>query len=381
MDISTVASRTVELSRQFASQGQPRRERRQLARADFECLVECGVHLTGLPITQGGLWRSPSLCVRDYASVYRTLARGDASVALVSTMHPTVLAFWLHGQKPPQEHSASWTAQLEHIHEAVRAGHWFGTIASEPGANGDLMATRAAAVYEDNQWLMSGDKHMGSGSGMTSYMLTVARPEDEEKPDLFLMDTRAQPWDGSTGASLVREWDGIGMQSTQSHAFRFDRISVSRYAWPGHAFTLVNKIMPFINCLFAAVTLGILDAAMAEARANMSGRATTMKSYERTCWVNAENQYWLAAQALEGMIAGVEGPDDATWSAANGKLAIAGLAESCMSAVARTVGGRAYSRSAPFAQWGEDVRALGYLRPPWPLAYDNIFNLALAEQA
>ena len=376
MDLKTVATKTEELSRHFALAGQARRERRQLDPADFRQLAECGMHLTGLPSSLGGLWHTPSRCVRDFASLYRTLAQGDASVALVSTMHPSVLAFWLHGQEAPDAYRANWQAQIDSIHDAVASKQWFGTIASEPGSNGDLMATRASAVVHGDEWVMSGDKHMGSGAGITSFMLTTARPADEDAPDLFLMDTRGQAWDGSSGATLVREWDGIGMQATQSHAFRFDRVAVARYAWPTHAFTLIREIMPFINCLFGAVALGILDAAMSEARSALQPRAANMKSYEQTCWVNAENQYWLAQQALAGMLTTVEGPDDATWATAHGKLAIADLAEQCMSSIARSVGGRAYSRSAPFAQWGEDVRALGYLRPPWPLAYDHIFSQA-----
>jgi hypothetical protein len=42
------------------------------------------------------------------------------------------------------------------------------------------------------------------------------------------------------------------------------------------------------------------------------------------------------------------------------------------------IGGGTYSRRNPFAHWSEDVRALGFLRPPWGLAYDNLFALSLA---
>jgi len=37
-----------------------------------------------------------------------------------------------------------------------------------------------------------------------------------------------------------------------------------------------------------------------------------------------------------------------------------------------------FSRRNPFAHWYEDVRALGFLRPPWGLAYDNLFALSFA---
>jgi hypothetical protein len=43
------------------------------------------------------------------------------------------------------------------------------------------------------------------------------------------------------------------------------------------------------------------------------------------------------------------------------------------------VGGGAYSRHSPFGFWLEDVRALGYLRPPWGLAFDRLFAASLAD--
>jgi hypothetical protein len=39
-------------------------------------------------------------------------------------------------------------------------------------------------------------KQFGSGSGITSYMLTSALPAGESEPDLFFLDVRLVPWDG-----------------------------------------------------------------------------------------------------------------------------------------------------------------------------------------
>jgi len=50
------------------------------------------------------------------------------------------------------------------------------------------------------------------------------------------------------------------------------------------------------------------------------------------------------------------------------------LAEASLGRLARVIGGGTYSRRSPFAAWFEDVRALGFLRPPWALAYDNLFG-------
>ena len=42
-----------------------------------------------------------------------------------------------------------------------------------------------------------------------------------------------------------------------------------------------------------------------------------------------------------------------------------------------SIGGGTFSRRSPFASWFEDVRALGFLRPPWGLAYDALFGMSL----
>jgi hypothetical protein len=61
-------------------------------------------------------------------------------------------------------------------------------------------------------------------------------------------------------------------------------------------------------------------------------------------------------------------------------VAIAELAESVLSRLSRVIGGGAYSRGSPFAFWYEDVRALGFLRPPWGLAYDQLHAAAAPAQ-
>jgi hypothetical protein len=55
-----------------------------------------------------------------------------------------------------------------------------------------------------------------------------------------------------------------------------------------------------------------------------------------------------------------------------GKTAVSGLAESVLTRLSRAIGGATFSRSSPFGTWFEDVRALGFLRPPWSLAYDQL---------
>jgi hypothetical protein len=57
--------------------------------------------------------------------------------------------------------------------------------------------------------------------------------------------------------------------------------------------------------------------------------------------------------------------------------AVAEPAETCaektLARLTRVLGGGTFPARSPFARWFEDIRALGFLRPPWGLAYDMIF--------
>ena len=59
-------------------------------------------------------------------------------------------------------------------------------------------------------------------------MITVAVTEGEEEPDMFFMDMKGIPWDGSAGATLIAAWDGGGMTAMQSHALNFQDFPATR---------------------------------------------------------------------------------------------------------------------------------------------------------
>lgn len=349
-----------------------RMARKALDKADFEALAKAGLTLTGVPADLGGLWQGPARSARPVALLLRKLASVDPSLALVAAMHPTVLLMWMTGTS--EDVPAGWKKHRDNVLGEAGEGHWFGTIASEPGIAGDLLATKATARLEtDNSWRMSGDKFMGSGSGITSFMLTVAVPDGEQRPDVFLLDMRAVDWDGSQGLKMVRPWDGMGMAATQSHAFRFDDVRVARHGLLGGALDLLPQIGPVIGFMFSAVFVGILDAAAAEARRILCKRAQTLSAFEQSSWIKAENQIWLAQQAFEGMARAMETATAGT-DVLHGKLAIADLAETALNGLSHAIGGASLSQASPFGQWMQDVRALGYLRPPRALSYARILG-------
>lgn len=361
------------LAAEFADQRHDRQRRRHLDAYDFERLKDAGYLAFGVPEEFGGAFESPETSGRALCAALRTLAKGDPSVALVACMHPAVTfsGGWLTEQAAPAPHSEGWNEQRRFVARTCLAGHWWGTITSEPGSGGDVMNTRTAAVPAgDGRYLLSGTKHFGSGSGIASFMLTTAVPDGEDDPDWFFVDMRDVAWDGSQGVKLVAEWDGHGMTSTQSHSMEFRGFPAVRTAHPG-AFRRENRKNPgFVPTLFASVIVGVVAAAVEEAERRLAGRKDVVGAFERVEWVRARQEAWLVDQAFEGMLRDVENGRDTLL----GKLAVAELAESATARLCRVMGGGSYARHSPFGFWAQDVKALGFLRPPWALGYEAAYD-------
>jgi alkylation response protein AidB-like acyl-CoA dehydrogenase len=295
-------------------------------------------------------------------------------------MHPAVVGFWLarEEREPP-----AWAEQRDAVLQSAGAGSQWGTITSEPGSGGDISRTKAVAIPDASfsgalpgrGYRVSGNKHFGSGSGVTDYMITTAVPQGEDAPAFFALDFRDRPWDGSAGLQLLAEWDGMGMAATQSHAMRLDGCPATRMEWPGPIEDLTLAAGPLVATVFTAVVLGVFDEAVKTAKAQLGPKAAELRPYERVEWTKAESDHWLAVQAYEGALRAVESGDHvaAVHAAGRAKQNVAELAEGALGRITRVIGGGTFSRRSPFAAWFEDVRALGFLRPPWGLAYDNLF--------
>ena len=355
----------------FAEDVISRQKRTQLDPDDFEQLKGTGFLLTGVPADQGGLWQGPARSARMYSEMVRTIAHGDPSVALVASMHPAVTAFFL-GVESVDDEPDAWRAQRQWVIESAR-DHWWGTVTSEPGSGGDILKTRSIATPEKDHFLITGDKHFGSGSGHADFMITTAKVEGSELPELFFLQNKDEPWDGSTGCKLTVEWDGIGMSSTQSHAFRFENFPANKTV----SREVLSKVAPISsqisNMLFTGVVLGVADNAMGFARGKLEGKEQGMRAFEKTEWVRCQNELWLAEQSYEGALRAIEaGEEAAHTTAVRCKITCAELIGTALSRMSKVVGGASFSKAMPLAQWTQDVKALGFLRPPLPLAYDQL---------
>jgi alkylation response protein AidB-like acyl-CoA dehydrogenase len=375
MDADTVYENVLAISADFAADRRERQQRRKLVAADFVRLRDAGFLLTGVPVDHGGVLQSVSRSTRLICEMLRTLAHGDSSVALVCAMHPLVLSVWMATAEASPPYEKAWEGQRRSIFRSVHEGSWWGTVASEPGTGGDLNKTRATARRgpSHGNYLLTGQKNFGSGSGVTSYMITMAVPEEETAGDLFFLDMRGVPWDGSSGVTLTSPWDGHGMAATQSHAFSFKEFPATRAAWPSQWPRLGAAMAGLGQCCFTSVIVGVAEVALETAREQVARRRDNLRAYEQVEWARAELEGWLIQQAYEGMLRAMETAQDSALRSVQAKTAIAELAESVLRRICRVIGGATFSRSSPFGYWHEDVRALGFLRPPWGLSYERLF--------
>ncbi len=381
MSIASILENAPKLAQEWGSEREDRQRRTKADPADYQRLQDLGVPLMAVPVEFGGTWESLAQSARPICTMLRTLAAGDPSITLSSAMHQLVLSSW-RIPTVPEPHTEGWKKQRREVFDTVADGAWWGTIVSEPGSGGDTSRTRSECVPEaagSLQYRLSGQKHFGSGSGLTSFMTTRAIAQGETAPDLFFLEVRNQPWDGSTGIKLSAEWRGHGMMSTNSHAFEFRDFPATRVAWPGHQAELMASNAGLGSISFTSVTVGVVDAAMAYTRQRLKegmSQGSALRAFQQVEWTLAEQEAWLIEQAFEGTLRSFDRGKLDRYSVLLCKENVARLAESVLSRVCKLSGGTAYTWYSPLGAWFEDVRSLGYLRPPWALAFDNLFNMS-----
>ena len=170
--------RLVRSPTRWRAQRAERQARRHLDRADFDALRDAGLLTMPVPVEAGGLWSGVAASARPLCETYRSLAGGDASVALVSSMHPAVIAFWLASPDPSQP---EWERQRSAVFASALAGEQWGTITSEPGSGGDLFKTRATAGSARRRIVPSGPRVRRDGRQALRQRHGRHRPDDHDR--------------------------------------------------------------------------------------------------------------------------------------------------------------------------------------------------------
>jgi alkylation response protein AidB-like acyl-CoA dehydrogenase len=173
--------------------------------------------LVGLTVPEqyGGMGASPL----ETMLVIEQLAQGDASMALIATMHfGHVAGVGIH---------PDWPNHLrdQFLREVVTSHALYNTAASEPGmgspSRGGAYAT--TAIHQADGWHISGRKSWSTGSTGLRWAGVACSVEDE--PGTPVRATFLVPMD-APGVRIEETWDNLGMRASSSHDIVLDDVVV-----------------------------------------------------------------------------------------------------------------------------------------------------------
>ncbi|BAZ48449.1 acyl-CoA dehydrogenase type 2 [Nostoc sp. NIES-4103] len=220
---------------------------------NFTALHEAGLLSLSIPREMGG----QGLELASICRVIEGIARGDASTALVLTMHYLQHAHAARSRRwHPELYKRLCRESIEGIAllNAARVEPELGTP-----ARGGLPATFALKTAEG--WLLTGHKQYTTGSPILSYFVVWARTtEDEPQVGSFLVP-RDLP-----GLRIVETWDHLGMRATGSHDLILEKVLIpTEYALDIRPISAVPSFDPLISTwgslTISALYLGVATAA------------------------------------------------------------------------------------------------------------------------
>lgn len=340
-------------------------------------LITAGVLAAPLPRVLGG--RGARL--DELVLAVEAIASASASTALLATM-PLGLA-GIHGigvEVAPEAHRRGWAEQIEHLAANYQAGHLYAACNSEKGSNGELSATRTQAHRgADGVFRLTGEKSIATFGSYADVFFSTARVIPDELPgagevEFFLIDTKAP------GVTVLADWNGFGMRSTESHSVRYDRApALAVMGFPNFIETV--QPLTYWFCLFAAIPLGCAAAML-----NVLGTPKPTSPALRFRLAEGLMRYealraYLVETACRWRPAA--GPDYADRVLRTKTYVTQEATRLCAELFALS-GGRHYNRTSPIARAFADAFAGTALRPPLMVALDALvanFSLGAFDDA
>ncbi|BAZ29438.1 acyl-CoA dehydrogenase type 2 [Cylindrospermum sp. NIES-4074] len=208
-----VFNRVETLAKDFATRAAAHDKDASFPFENFTKLHAAGLLSLTIPRELGGQgWELTDIC-----RVIEGIARGDASTALVLTMHYLQHANAArHRRWHPELYQRLCRESIEGVAllNAARVEPELGTP-----ARGGLPATTAERTTDG--WRLTGHKLYTTGSPILSYFVVWARTtEDEPQVGSFLVP-RDRP-----GLQIVETWDHLGMRATGSHDLILENVLI-----------------------------------------------------------------------------------------------------------------------------------------------------------
>ena len=156
-----------------------------------------------------------------YVIAMEELASADQSLAAAWNAHVTIgsLPIYFFGTETQKKR---WLPPL------ARGEYLAGCAFTEPDAGSDLRNIRTAAVWDDNAWVLNGQKLFISnvGTDMSTGPMVLARVRYKEKDEKNLYGFFVVPRD-TRGFTIGAKVRGIGWRGLDSRALQFDDCRLS----------------------------------------------------------------------------------------------------------------------------------------------------------
>lgn len=248
-----VFDRVDVLSQDFATRAAGHDKEASFPFENFTKLHKAGLLSLTIPRELGG----QDLGLTSICRVIEGIARGDASTALVLTMH-----YLQHAQAARHRR---WYPELykQLCRESIEGVALLNAARVEPElgtpARGGLPAT--IAERKTDGWRLTGHKQYTTGSPILRYFIVWARTtEDQPQVGSFLVP-RDLP-----GLRIVETWDHLGMRATGSHDLILENVLIPQeYALHIHPISVSPTVDPLVatwnSLTLSALYLGVASSA------------------------------------------------------------------------------------------------------------------------
>lgn len=297
------------------------------------------------------------------------IAGASPSLALIASM-PLGLAgsYGLGPGAAPPEHRDAWCQQTEQLAAAYRRGELYAACNSEKGAGGSLAATATTARRgADGTYRLSGEKILASSGRFADHFFSTARVDPADLPGAGVVEFFFVA-SGAEGVTILDDWDGFGMRSTESQTVRYAAAPAeSLMGFPN----FIEHVQPlqYFYCLFAAIPLGCAGAILKElATPAPASPGLRLRLAEAAMRLEALQAY------LQQTASGWRANAGAAYGARvlRTKTFVTQESTKLCAELFALSGGRHYRRTGRLARLLADSFAGTALRPPLPLALETL---------
>lgn len=305
---------------------------------------------------------------RAAAMVVQRIARECASTAMVVCMHYAGTAV-IEASNGPRE-----------VREAIAAGRHLTTLAfSEAGSRSHFWAPVSTAAGSNGTVTLNAKKSWATSANQVDSYVWSSRPLGAEGAStIWLVPGK------SNGLKVPSPFDGLGLRGNSSSPVVATDVSVPRSAMlgtDGGGFDIMmGVVLPYFQLMNGAVSVGIMESAVAKAAAHVKGTQLehlgqaltdlpTIRAYVARMQIKADMARALLMDAIDAL---EQGRADAMLRVLEVKAAAGETALEVTELAMRVCGGAAFRKEVGVERNFRDARAASVMAPTTDVLYDFI---------